>query len=151
MTGLASVFPPPKFIPDPVVPVSCLAPLLAGALLLPLSLIRLLCASTPLPCPNAPDAAIKTTNAADNVAVYFMRLLKADLSGEDTLENSSLDRQIQVCAAIWKTSERRRQAINGHASAPTHAGCARPSRNPQTCCKSCARRRLLMDRERNTG
>src|SRR6266849_9622060 len=83
MTGLASVFPPPKFIPDPAVPVSCLAPLLAGALLLLSSLIRLLCVSTPLPCPNAHDAAIKTTSIANNVAGYFIGFLKANSQQED--------------------------------------------------------------------
>src|SRR5438552_2538582 len=73
MTGLAGVLPPPKLIPDPVVPVSCLVPLLAGALLLLPSLIRLLWVSTPLPCPNAEPALIETRSAAKNSVRYFIR------------------------------------------------------------------------------
>src|SRR6266849_2760476 len=87
MTGLAAVFPPPKFIPDPDVPVSCLAPLLAGALLLLPSLIRLLCVSTPLPCPKAEAAATETTSAARKTVRYFIsEFLKSNQeNGEDTV------------------------------------------------------------------
>src|SRR6266849_6710419 len=98
MAGLASVFPPPKFIPDPVVPVSCLAPLLAGALLLLPSLIRLLCVSTPLPCPNAEAAPIETRSAAKKTVRYFIReFLKANReTGGRQVENRAPDNQIQA-------------------------------------------------------
>src|SRR6266852_686071 len=107
MSGLAAVLPPPKFIPDPVVPVSCLAPLLAGALLLLPSLIRLLCVSTPLPCPNAHDAGIKTTITANNVAGYLMTFLKTRIAKRGRhVENRAPENQIQAGAVVnWKCRE----------------------------------------------
>src|SRR5712692_3696999 len=100
MTGLAAVLPPPKFIPDPVVPVSCLAPLLAGALLLLPSLIRLLCVSTPLPCPNAEAAPKETNSAAKKTVRYFIENSSRRIRKRGRhVENRAPDYQIQAGGA----------------------------------------------------
>src|SRR5713226_2492698 len=108
ITGLAAVFPPPKFIPDPDVPVSCLVPLLAGALLLLPSLIRLLCVSTPLPCPKAEAAATETTSAARKTVRYFISEFLKIESGKRGRhsQNKSHDHQLQVHVVVdWKCRE----------------------------------------------
>src|SRR5712692_10970981 len=107
MIGLAAVFPPPKFIPDPDVPVSCLVPLLAGALLLLPSLIRLLCVSTPLPCPNAEAAATETTTAARTTVKYFIRESSTRIPERGRhSENKSHDHQLQAHVVLdWKCRE----------------------------------------------
>src|SRR5260370_42551753 len=103
MTGLATVFRPPKLIPDPVVPVSCFAPLLAGALLLLPSLIRLLCVSTPLPCPNAAAAPIETSSVAKKTVRYFIReFLKANReTGDDRLRIEHLIIKYKHAVGMW--------------------------------------------------
>src|SRR6266851_719075 len=103
MTGLAAVLPPPKFIPDPFVPVSCLAPLLAGALLLLPSLIRLLCVSSPLPCPNAEAAPIETSSVAKKTVRYFIReFLKTNReTGDDRLRIEHLIIKYKHAVGMW--------------------------------------------------
>src|SRR5216684_3198252 len=77
---------------------ACLAPLLAGALLLLPSLIRLLCVSIPLPCPNAEAAPIETSSVAKKTVRYFIReFLKANReTGGRQVENRAPDNQIQA-------------------------------------------------------
>src|SRR5260221_1533505 len=74
ITYVGAVLPPPKLIPDPVVPTSVLVPLFAGALLLLLSVMRWLWVSTPVPCPNADAAVMVRTSKANRQVGYFIEI-----------------------------------------------------------------------------
>src|SRR5260370_33385855 len=112
MTGLAGVLPPPQLIPDPVVPVSCLAPFLAGALLLLPSIIRLLCVSIPLPCPNTEAEPIETSSVAKKTVRYFIReFLKANReTGNDVLRIEHLIIKYKQAVSMWSAVMRDCQA-----------------------------------------
>src|SRR5258706_9311759 len=96
-TAAAVVFSFPKLIPDPVVPTSCLAPLLAGARLLPVSVMRWFCASTPFPCPNA-DAAVtvKTSSASKQIGYFMTSPYMKTQTEEKQFEDRAPDMQIQA-------------------------------------------------------
>src|SRR6266853_5763848 len=95
---MAADFSFPKLIPDPVVPTSCLAPLLAGARLLPVSVMRWFCASTPFPCPNADAAVTVMTSSASKEIGYFMTspYMKTSNRAEKQFEDRAPDMQIQA-------------------------------------------------------
>src|SRR5258706_15651253 len=98
ITNAGAVLPPPKLIPDPVVPTSVLVPLFAGALLLLLSVMRWLWVSTPFPCPNADAAVMVRISKANRQVGYFMRspqTSKTMVEGKQS-ENRAPDLQIQA-------------------------------------------------------
>src|SRR6266478_7845782 len=103
-TAAAVVFSFPKLIPDPVVPTSCLAPLLAGARLLPVSVIRWFCASTPFPCPNA-DVTVMTSSASKQIGYFMTSPYMKTQTEEKQFEDRAPDMQIQA-------NEPRRQQTN---------------------------------------